>query len=296
MTRIQANLVLLLTAAIWGGGFVAQSSAMEHMGPHWFNAFRFAIAFIAVVPFAWREARRERARLSGQDLRAFILIGLSLFAGQSFQQVGIQTTTVTNASFLTGLYVVLVPFLSLIVWRRPPHWVVWPCAAMALIGILLLQGGTLSALNRGDLLVICCAASYAVQIALTAIAVQRSGRPLALTAIQFAICTFGALGFATAFESIDLPSISAVWLEILYAGLFSSGLAFALQIIGQRYTTAPQAAIFLSSESLFGALFGAILLGETLPVVGYVGCLLMFLAMLLVEIVPMLAPRRMAES
>ena len=295
MTRIQANLVLLLTAAIWGGGFVAQSSAMQHMGPHWFNALRFAIALLAALPFAIREWKSHDAPLSAADVRAFILIGLMLFGGQTFQQLGILRTTVTNTSFLTGLYVVFVPLLTLLVWRRTPHWIVWPAAIMALLGILLLQGGSLTALNTGDLLVIACAVCYAVQIALTTIAVQRSGRPMALTAIQFAICTIGALGFALPLETIDFASVSNAWLEVIYAGLFSSGLAFALQIIGQRYTTAPQAAIFLSSESLFGAVFGALLLGESILAIGYAGCALIFLSMLLVEIIPLLGARRVAQ-
>jgi len=112
MSRIQANLLLLLAAAIWGGGFVAQSEAMEWLGPNWFNALRFALATLAVLPFALTEAKRAARPLSRRELGWFLLVGLSLLAAQTLQQIGIQSTSVTNASFLTGLYVVLVPVIA----------------------------------------------------------------------------------------------------------------------------------------------------------------------------------------
>lgn len=296
MSRIQANLVLLLAAAIWGGGFIAQSQAMAWLGPNWFNALRFALATLAVLPFAMKEAAASRHPLSGRDWMWFALVGLSLLAAQTTQQIGIQTTTVTNASFLTGLYVVLVPLIAVFVLSRRPHWIVWPAAALTLFGILLLSGGSLSALNSGDTLVILCAVFIAIQITLTPIAVGNSGRPLALAVTQFAVCTIGAGMGAVAFEPIDIQSITSALPEILYGGLLSSGLAFSLQIIGQRYTTASQAAIFLSAEALFGALLGAIILSETLPATGYLGCALIFAAILMVELVPELARRRLAAN
>lgn len=294
MTRIQANLALLLAAALWGGGFVAQSTAMQWLGPNWFNGLRFALATLAVLPFAWREARNAERRLSWRELSSFGLIGICLLAAQTAQQFGIQTTTVTNASFLTGLYVVLVPVISVMFLRRRPHWIIWPAATLTLAGILLLSGGRLSAISDGDLLIIVCAFFLAIQITLTGLYVVRSGRPLALAASQFAICALGGSLAGLSFEPISLDGLSRVIPEILYGGLLSSGLAFVLQIVGQRYTTAPQAAIFLSSEALFGALFGAVLLAETLPVTGYIGCAMMFFAMLAVELVPEYARRRSA--
>ncbi|ATN35036.1 EamA family transporter [Rhizobium sp. ACO-34A] len=296
MSRIQANLVLLLAAAIWGGGFIAQSQAMEWLGPNWFNALRFGLATLAVLPFALREAAKSRQSLSRRDWMWFVLVGLSLLAAQTTQQMGIQNTTVTNASFLTGLYVVLVPLIAVCVLSRRPHWIVWPAAGLTLFGILLLSGGSLSALNSGDTLIILCAVFIAIQITLTPIAVGNCDRPLALAVTQFAVCAAGAGMGAVAFEPIDIPSITSALPEILYGGLLSSGLAFSLQIIGQRYTTASQAAIFLSAEALFGALLGAIILSETLPTIGYLGCALIFTAILMVELVPELTRRRLAVS
>jgi Permeases of the drug/metabolite transporter (DMT) superfamily len=282
MSRIQANLVLLLAAAIWGGGFVAQSSAMDMLGPNWFNGIRFGLAFLAVLPFAWREAKNATRPLATGDVIAFLVIGAVLFVAQTLQQIGIKTTTVTNASFLTGLYVVLVPAIAVLILRRRPHWIVWPAAVLTLLGILLLSGGSLSGLTDGDLLVMVCAVLFAVQITLTR-SRREKRQPLALAALQFGVCALGGTLSGVALEPITTGAISGSLTEILYAGLLSSGLAFVLQIVGQRYTTAPQAAIFLSSEALFGALFGALLMGDSLPAIGYAGCAIMFAAMLMVN-------------
>lgn len=292
MTRIQANLVLLLAAAIWGGGFVAQSTAMANIGPFWFIGLRFLIAALAVAPFAYLEHRKAETPLAPRHLRQFLLIGLALLGGAATQQVGLMTTTVTNSSFLTGLYVVFVPVIAVVFLRRQPHWIIWPAALMATTGIFLLSGGALSALSVGDLLTIVCAVFWAIQLTLVGMFVGDSGRPLLLSTVQFAVCAVGGCLIGAAVEPLSFAAIEGAALEILYVGLFSSGLAFVLQVIGQRFTTAPQAAIFLSAEALFGALFGALLLGESIGPLGYVGCAIIFVAMLLVEIVPEVARRR----
>ena len=292
MTRIQANLVLLLAGAIWGGGFVAQSTAMETIGPLWFVGLRFAIATVAVLPFALIEARKSEVKTSGRHTMLYLLIGLTLFGVMITQQIGLQTTTVTNSSFLTGLYVVIVPIIAVVFLRRAPHWIVWPGALMALTGIYLLSGGDMSALSRGDILTIFCAVFSAGQITLAGIIVSETGRALTLSVAQFAVTAVLALAAAVIVEPISWAAIWDAAPEILYVGIFSSGIAFSLQIIGQRYTTSSQAAIFLSSEALFGAALGALVLGEKISPLGYVGCALMFAAMLLVEIVPEIARRR----
>lgn len=296
MTRVQANLLLLLAAAIWGGGFVAQSTAMHSIGPLWFIGLRFIVATVVILPFAWFEARKAASPVSPRHWRVFALIGVALFGGAVTQQIGLLTTTVTNSSFITGLYVVFVPLIAVAVLRRPPHWIVWPAAVMALSGIFLLSGGALSRLTGGDLLTVVCAVFWAIQITLAGTAVSESGRPLALSTVQFAVT--GLIGTAVALfiEPISWNVIWAAMGEILYVGIFSSGLAFALQVIGQRYTTSSQAAIFLSSEALFGASLGALILGETISPIGYVGCALMFLAMLLVEVIPELIRRRLPAA
>lgn len=296
MSRLQANLCLLLAGAIWGGGFVVQSSAMKSLGPLWFIGLRFLVATIAVAPFAWREAKRSTTPLTGRSYAAFTAIGLALFAGAVTQQIGLLTTTVTNSGFLTGLYVIMVPILTVVILRRAPHWIIWPAATLALIGIFLLSGGSLASLSYGDMMTIVCAFFWSVQVFLIGIFASSSGRPLMLSAWQFAVTGLCATAAAILFEPVSWQAVANAGLEIAYAGVFSSGLAFSLQVIGQRYTTAPQAAIFLSSEALFAATFGAILLGETITPIGYVGCGVIFLAMLLVEIVPEILSRRAQPS
>lgn len=293
MTRFQANICLLLAGAIWGGGFVAQATAMETMGPLWFIGLRFLVATLVVLPFALRETKANNRPLSRREKVAFTAIGLALAGGALTQQYGLLTTTVTNSGFLTGLYVIIVPVLSVVFLRKLPHWIIWPAAVMALTGIFLLSGSKLDGLTSGDMLTIVCAFFWALQVFLIGIFASSTGKPLTLSAWQFAATALVAIALALVFEPFSISKVTAAAGEILYAGVFSSGVAFSLQVVGQRYTTAPQAAIFLSSEALFAATFGAILLGETITTAGYTGCAIIFLAMLLVELVPELQKKRL---
>lgn len=289
MNRAVANLLLLLTGAIWGGGFVAQSTAMDSIGPVLFTGVRFLAAALAVLPFAIVEARRAGAPLlpdAGQWAR-FSLLGGLLFASLTAQQIGLLTTSVTNSGFLTGIYVVLTPVLGVALWRVWPHPVVWPAALLALLGIGLLSGGALSGLTVGDRWTILCACLWACHVQFLGRFVGRA-RPLQLACAQFLVCGAAGMVLAPAVEPVALSMIAGSAVEILFAGIVSGGLAFTLQAIAQRHTTAPQAAIFMSSEALFAALFGALLLGERIGMKGLAGCALIFVAMLSVEIVPML--------
>lgn len=296
MSRLQANLVLLLAGAIWGMGFIAQSTAMQSIGPYTFIGLRFVVATLVVLPFAIFEARKAEQALQRSDSRGFIWIGLALFAGMSAQQVGLLTTTVTNSGFLTGLYVVFTPILTVLVLRIQPHFIVWPGAALSITGIYLLSNGNLSDLRSGDLLTILSALFWAVQVMLIGKFGKLSGRPLTLSVVQFAVCAVMGLSTALVVETVDTQAIMAALPEILFTGIFAGGVAFTLQVIGQRYTTAPQAAIFLSSEALFAALFGALILGDRLTTIAYVGCLLMFASILLVELVPELRIRKLRSQ
>jgi drug/metabolite transporter (DMT)-like permease len=291
MTHGRANILLLVAGAIWGFGFVAQSSAMASVGPFMFVSLRFFLAALTVIPLALREARAAPVKLTRADYNGFFFIGVLLFAGAALQQIGMQTTSVTNAGFLTGLYVVMVPFLAVILFWQWPHPIVWPCALAALAGIFLLSGGHLDGLTIGDWLIVACAVFWALQIIFINRLGMKSGRPIMLSFVQFTVC--GVLGLvATSFtERSELFSILAAAPEILFAGVISSGIGFTLQAVGQRFTTAPQAAIMLSSEALFAALFGAMLLGERLSLQGSMGCALIFLAMIAVELIPALRSR-----
>lgn len=292
MTRTQANLVLLTVGAMWGMGFVAQSTAMEAIGPFFFVGLRFGVATLAMLPFAIRESRRNETTLAPKDWRAFVFIGLLLMGGMAAQQVGLLTTTVTNSGFLTGLYVVMVPILGVLLFRQWPHPVIWPAAFVALAGIWFLSGGRIDALAAGDWLTVLCAAFWALQLIFIARHANHTGRPITLAVTQFAVCGLLGLAIAFAFERIDWSAVRIAAPEILYTGIFSGGIAFTLQAVGQRHTTAPQAAIFLASEAVFAAMFGIWLLGEKLPAAGFLGCALIFTAILAVELIPMFSTRK----
>ena len=285
-------MLLLAVAAIWGFAFVMQAQSMDAIGPLWFVGLRFLIATLVTLPMAIMEHRKAGAPLGHRNIIGFSVIGLALFLGSAVQQFGLMTTTVTNSGFLTALYVVIVPFLSLIFLRKIPHWVIWPAALLAFFGIFLLSGGHMAGFSNGDLLTIVSAGFFAVQLLLIGLLVGDSGRPMALCLFQFAICGLAGILLASLLEPIDLARVMTRWHEIIFVGVFSSGFGFIGQVIGQRYTTAPQAAIFLCSESLFAALFGALLLGESISAVGYIGCAMIFCALIAVEILPELTKNR----
>lgn len=295
MKRSIANLLLLTAGAVWGMGFVAQSSAMHRIGPWTLTAAKFLLAAACVAPFALAEKRRH-PELGLRLLARFGLVGAFLFGGAILQQIGIMTTSVTNSGFLTGLYVVLTPILLLLLFRTHPHPVVWPAATAALAGTVLVGGGRVTALKGGDVLTILCAVFFALQI-LTIARFGRAGeRPFALCFVQFAVTGLLSLAGALMLEPLSLAPLLAAAPEVLYLGILSSGLAFTLQVIGQRHTSAPQAAILLSSEAPFAALFGMLILGERIAPLGLLGCATIFAAMLAVELVPVFARRPAANA
>ncbi|RKF06136.1 DMT family transporter [Oceaniradius stylonematis] len=296
MQRATANALLLVTGAVWGMGFVAQSTAMDPIGPVFFTGVRFFAAALAVAPLALWEARRARAAgsppLTPRQWGSFGVLGTLLFASLAAQQIGLLTTTVTNSGFLTGTYVVFVPVLVVLALREFPHPVVWPAAVLTLGGIWLLSGGALSGLTEGDLWTLLCAVLWACHVIALGRFVKGAPRPFTLAFTQFAVCGVIGCTIAPFIEPVSLDLIVAAAPEIAFAGIVSGGIAFTIQAVAQRHTTAPQAAIFMSTEAPFAALFGALFLAERIPAIGIVGCALIFTAILAVELVPMLRPAR----
>ena len=293
MSPRNANLLLLLAGATWGMGFLAQETAMEDMGPMLFIGFRFLLAGLVVLPFAIREQLKTDNKLSWKNFLKLAPVGVVFFLAMALQQLGLLATTVTKAGFLTALYVVFVPLILLSFLRERQAFIIWPASAIALFGIFLLSGGNITSLNWGDWLVIGCAVFWALHVILVGKVGGASGTPVTMACLQFFIC--GILGMAGhwvvplfgVFEpDASWQIIMAALPEILYAGIFAGGLAFTLQAIGQQYTSEAAAAILLASESLFAAMFGAWFLGERLGVIGYVGCGLIFAALVLVELKP----------
>jgi drug/metabolite transporter (DMT)-like permease len=295
MTRFVATLMLLVTALLWGFAFVAQKSAMQLMGPLTFSALRYALGTIVMLPLVmWEVRRRAPATIARRDWLLVGILGLSFFLGVYLQQAGLVTTTATNAGFLTGLYVLLVPLIALVVARQLPHPIVWLCMPIAVFGVFLLNGGHLDSLNLGDLMVIFSAVFWAVQVLLIGHLARSTGLPVTVTVVCFAVTSILSTAGALAFEAPTIASFAPAWVEILYGGILSTAVAFTLQAIGQQDVPPANAAIILSAESLFAALGGALILGERLPPIGYRGAALILIAIVTVEAAPVILHRRAA--
>lgn len=296
MSRATANLLLLLAGVIWGMAFIAQSTAMDDIGPLQFSGIRFLLAFIAVLPFVfWEKRRKPKAKIERKYWPTLLIISVCFFLGHVLQQIGIIHTSVTNAGFLTAAYVVLTPFFVLFFFKGRPDWVIWPAAFLTLIGIYLLSGGDLSALNIGDALMIVAAVFWALQVIYLGNAAHETGRPITIAAIQFLFIGVFATGLGLIFEEVSLAAIQAAAVELLFAGVLSGSLAFTLQAIAQQWTRPSDAAIFLSTEAPFAAIFAAIMLGERIPPIGLFGCALIFTAVLLTELGPLYLKQRKAK-
>lgn len=289
MTRFQANFLLLLTAMIWGSGFVVQQVGTGQLGTISFTGIRFLLGAVVVSPLAFRQYRSARQSGQTQDCFTWLgmgLVGLVLFTAAALQQYGIFHTTITNSGFLTGLYVPLVPLLSLIFFRKKVHFSVWPASIACLFGIWLLSGAHQVAFAKGDLWVIASTIFWALHVILIGLMAQRTGMPLVVAVVQFVVCGLFGLFAGFVLEQPDIAYFFDAWKGILYSGVLSVGIAFTLQVVGQRYTPPSDAAILLSSESVFASLAGIIFLGERLNLLQFSGAALIFTAILAVELLP----------
>lgn len=292
MSRPVAALLLLLCTMLWGFAFVAQKSAMDFMGPLTFTGIRYLIGGLLVLPLALWERRRRPTSISRANWAFIIVMSLVFFMGSWLQQTGLGSTTATNAGFLTGLYVFFVPLLGFALFRTRPHPIIFACVPLALVGIYYLNGGGLDSFNAGDGLVVISALFWAMHVILLGRIASATGLPIFVSAVSFLVAGTVALGLAFAFETPTLSGMATGWLEIAYAAVLSTGVAFTLQAIGQQYVPPANAAIILSAESLFAAIGGALLLGDRLPPIGYAGAVLIFAAILAVEALPPLWARR----
>ena len=292
MSRPVAALLLLICTMLWGMAFIAQKSAMDSMGPLTFSGLRYLIGGLAVLPLALLERRKRPQPLGARHWWLIVAVSLVFFLGSTLQQFGLITTTVTNAGFLTGLYVFFVPVLGFLIFRTRPHPIIFACVPMALIGIYFLNGGGFDSFNAGDGIMVVGAVFWGLHVILLGQAARVTGLPIFVSAISFLIAGSLAVGLALVFEQPNLAAIQSGWLELAYTGILSTAVAFTFQAIGQQYVPPANAAIILSAESLFAAIGGALILGERLPPIGYAGAVLIFAAILAVEALPPLWERR----
>jgi drug/metabolite transporter (DMT)-like permease len=282
--RLHADLLLLLTAAIWGLAFVFQKSAMHHIGPYTFIAARGLLAALALAPFAWYEARNHVGTPTTDGFaRIGLLAGAAFFVGAVLQQIGLITATVSNTGFLTGLYVVITPFVVWAWQRRQPSALIWGAVALSFVGTWLLGGGSLAGFSGGDGLVAVCAVFWAVHLVIVSQSTSFN-RPIAFTAVQFAVVGILGLAASLVLETTTAEGLRAALPAIAYVGLLSSALTFTLLAIAMKHAPASEAAIIISLEAVFAAIAGGLLLGETLGWIAVFGAGLIMAAIMTVQL------------
>lgn len=279
--------MLLLTAMIWGASFVAQSVGLSHIGPFTFSAIRMLLGTLVLMPFILsKRARRADTgrRFSKKALwTGGVLCGVALFVAANLQQMGMASTGAGKAGFITTLYVVLVPVCGLFTGRRQ-GWVLWLGVGMAAVGLYLLcvTGGS-SGISQGDLLVLLGAIGFTVHI-LIIDHYSPKVDGVAMSCLQFAVASGLAVVCMLLFEQPTWQAVRAAAVPLLYSGVFSCGVGYTLQIIGQKSTDPTVASLILCLESVFAVLFSWMLTGETLSARELLGCAMMFAAILLAQL------------
>lgn len=292
--RMLGNALLMLTAMIWGTAFVFQRVGMESIEPITFNAARMALAAVAVGLVSASPAASEKGRLASyslQELSSYrrntviggICCGTFLAAASIFQQMGVVYTTAGKAGFITAMYMLLVPVINFVFFGRRNSWIVWLAVLLGVIGMYLLCMTGSFSLNRGDTLVCICAVLFSGHI-LCCDHFVKLGNPIRISAIQFATCTVISSAAALILEQPTRDKIVSAAIPILYCGIVSGGIGYTLQIIAQKFTDPTIASLLMSLESVFAVIAGAILLGERMSLRELLGCVIMFAAIVLVQL------------
>lgn len=283
--RILSSILLLIAAIIWGFAFVAQRIGMDHIGPFLFNGIRFLMGSIILIPVLFILKPSEPDQKNIFSKKGFItgtLLGLILFLAASAQQIGMVTTTAGNAGFITGLYVIFVPVFGIIVGQKIPF-IIWPAAIIAIFGFYLLSIKEGFVVSKGDLWVAVSAVLWAYHVLLIS-RFSRQSNTIFLAFQQFAVCGILSIIAALFLEDIKMNAIMLTWAPLLYGGILSVGVAFTLQVVGQKYAHPASASLLLSSESLFAAIGGWLILSELMSVRAIVGCVLILSGIILVQI------------
>ena len=284
--QLRAGLLLTLTALIWGTAFVAQSVGMNYVGPFTYLFSRSLIGGIILIPLIkFMKKDSPASDQTGQNkilIKGGILCGIALFAASIFQQIGIQYTTVGKAGFITSLYIIIVPVLS-ILWGKKASKKIWLSVSIAVIGMYFLCMNGESQINIGDIFVLLCAFGFSLHI-LVIDKFSPKVNSIKLSCLQFWICALISFFPMMILEKPEMSHIISAWAPILYAGALSSGAGYTLQIIAQKDIEPTIASLICSLESVFSVIFGWIILNQTLSAQELFGCVLVFLGVILTQI------------
>ena len=292
MSKTTSLFSALLCTFIWGTTFIAQDTGMDDIGPFTFNAVRFFVGFLAIIPLAILfEVKKFRLEFK-IDLKTFLilsfLIGVSLFLGSALQQIALLYTDVANAAFFTIFYVPMVPIIIYFYKRKSLHWSVWPSVILCLIGGYLLTNFQDATVRLGDSLVILGALFWSSHIIFTGIIVTKYNLPLTLGAIQTLIVALLSFIIGLIYEEFVIRNIMNEIDSILYAGILSGGFAFVLQIYAQKNITPAPAAIIFSLEGVFATIAAWFLLNQLLGINNLLGCFFILCGVLLSQLLPLM--------
>ena len=292
MSKTVSLFSAFLCTFIWGTTFIAQDTGMDDIGPFTFNAVRFFVGFLAIIPIAYLfEAKKIKSEFRLDKKTFFILsflIGLSLFLGSALQQVALLYTDVANAAFFTIFYVPMVPIIIFIFNRKSIHWSVWPSVFLCVIGGYLLTNFQDATVRLGDTLVLLGALFWSTHIIFTGIMVTKYNLPLTVGATQTLIVSLFSFIIGSIYEEFIFKNILNEIYSILYAGILSGGIAFVLQIYAQRNITPAPAAIIFSLEGVFATIAAWFLLNQILNINNLLGCFFILCGVLLSQLLPLI--------
>ena len=292
MSKTVSLLSALLCTFIWGTTFIAQDTGMDDIGPFTFNAVRFFVGFLAIIPLAFLfEIKKFKSEFKS-DIKTFVtlsfLIGISLFLGSALQQVALLYTDVANAAFFTIFYVPMVPIIIFLFGKKSIHWSVWPSVVLCLIGGYLLTNFFDATVRLGDSLVLLGALFWSTHIIFTGMIITKYNLPLTIGAIQTLIVALFSFIIGITYEEFIFYNILKEIDSILYAGILSGGLAFVLQIYAQRNITPAPAAIIFSLEGVFATIAAWFILNQILGINNLLGCFFILCGVLLSQLLPLI--------
>jgi len=288
---------LLACSFIWGTTFIAQDTGMDNIGPFTFNSVRFFVGFLVISPFVFLFERKKiniqtRAK-ANEFIKLIIPVGVFLFLGTVFQQVSLLYTDVANSAFFTIFYVPMVPIIVYFLFSERLHWSIWPSVVACIIGGYLLSDVSDVNIRFGDGLVLIGALFWALHIIYIGKIIDQFDLPFLIAMLQNIIVAGFSFFLVIMFEEIDFSKIKLETVEILYAGILSGGVAFALQLFGQKNISAAPAAIVMSLEGVFAAISAWIILNQLLGLNNIIGCTLILGGVLLSQLAPIYEKNRL---